>query len=65
LADSVLARIEFRYWPDALACGIRLPDEIRRQEETLALTPWRFPSSPRYAPHAQTAIIMSTGAVGA
>ena len=44
---SVLARIEFRYWPDALACGIRPSGEIRRHEETLARMPVRLPSSPR------------------
>jgi hypothetical protein len=36
-----LARIELRYWPDALACGIRLSPEIVRQEETLARMPLR------------------------
>ena len=46
-AASVFARIEFRYWPEALACGIRPAGEIRRQEETLARTPRRLPSSPR------------------
>ena len=32
MADSVLARIEFRYWPEALACGIRPPEPIRRHQ---------------------------------
>src|ERR671924_216416 len=61
-ADSVLARIEFRYCPDALAWGIRPFGEMRRQDETLARTPLRLPSSPRYAPQGQTATITSTGA---
>jgi hypothetical protein len=63
LTDSVLARIEFRYWPEAFACGIRLSDEIPRHEETFARIPLRLPSSPRYAPQGQTAMITSIGAV--
>ena len=47
LADSVLARIELRYWPEAFAWGIRLSPEIARQEETLARMPCFWPSSPR------------------
>jgi hypothetical protein len=58
-----LARIEFRYWPDAFACGISPAGEIRRHDETLARTPFRFPSSPRYAPHGQTATTTSIGAL--
>ena len=48
VGDSVLARIELRYWPEALACGIELsPDSIRRQQETLARMPRSVLSSPR------------------
>ena len=63
VALSVLARIEFRYWPEAFAWGIRPAGEIRRQEETLARMPFACPPRPRYAPQGQTAMITSTGAL--
>ena len=47
LCDSIFARTELRYWPEALACGISESGEMRRHEETLARMPRRLPSSPR------------------
>jgi len=47
LCDSIFARIEFRYWPLAFACGISESGLMRRHEETLARMPFAFPSSPR------------------
>ena len=32
---------------EAFACGMKLSDDIRRQEATLQRIPWRWPSSPR------------------
>ncbi len=46
----------------AFAWGISESGLIRRHEETFARTPWRIPSSPRYVPHSQQAIVTSTGA---
>jgi hypothetical protein len=51
-----------RYWPDAFELGISESGLIRRQLDTFARMPWRLLSSPRYAPHSQTAIAVSTGA---
>ncbi len=42
--------------------GSASPGEIRRHEETFARMPLAMPSSPRYVPHSQQAIVTSTGA---
>ena len=47
VATRSSARIELRYWPEALACGISESGLMRRQEETLARMPLCLPSSPR------------------
>ena len=47
LMKIILASTEFRYWPDAFACGISESAEIRRQDETCARMPLSLPSSPR------------------
>ena len=62
LVASIFARTQLRYWPEAFACGISESVEMRRQQETFARTPFVVPSSPRYLPHSQTAIVTSTGA---
>jgi hypothetical protein len=55
--------MELRYCPVALAAvGMEL-DSLRRNEDTLALTPCFMPSSPRYAPHGHTAMATFTGAL--
>ena len=51
------------YWPSALAAAGRAFWEFRRQLLILIRTPCSSASSPRYAPHGQTAMLTLTGAL--
>ena len=60
---SILASCELRYWPLALAAAGSVFGPMRRHDDVITRTPCSSASSPRYAPHGQTAMITSTGQV--
>ena len=60
---STLASTLLMYWPVALAAAGSEFCELRRQLEILIRTPCSSASSPRYAPHGQTAMNTFTGAL--